>query len=99
MTGRQHMTGRQQWCDEVPAGPGGAMTDEVGVITGPLTVRTTAVAGGLVRIEVQYTDAEEWYTLTGSPVPHHGDPAAVHAAALAAVRAGRAAEAPGAAPA
>ncbi|MEW2417260.1 hypothetical protein AB0953_26535 [Streptomyces sp. NPDC046866] len=88
------MTGRQQWQDRVLAGPGGAMTDEVGVITGPLTVRTTAVAGGLARIDVQYTDAEEWYTLTGSPVAHRGAPAAVHAAALAAVRAGRAAEAP-----
>nr|WSW42012.1 hypothetical protein OG296_02035 [Streptomyces sp. NBC_01001] len=92
------MTGRQQWYDGVLAGPGGAMTDEVGVITGPLTVRTTAVAGGRVRIEIQYTDAEEWYTLTGSPVPHHGDPAAVHAAVLAAVRAGHAAGAPGPAP-
>ncbi|MET9958419.1 hypothetical protein ABZ128_04915 [Streptomyces sp. NPDC006326] len=91
------MTERQQqvqWQDEVPAGPGGAMTDEVGVITGPLTVRTTVAAGGLVRIGIQYTDAEEWYTLTGSPVPHHGRPAAVHAAALAAVRAGGAAQAP-----
>ncbi|MFI5673016.1 hypothetical protein [Streptomyces sp. NPDC051704] len=96
MTGRQHGGGRQQWCDEVLAGPGGAMTDEVGVITGPLTLRTTALPDGrLVRIEVQYKDAEEWYALTGSPVAHHGDPAAVHAAALAAVRAGHAAEAPG----
>ncbi|MFD5510879.1 hypothetical protein ACFWIB_24335 [Streptomyces sp. NPDC127051] len=95
MTGRQHMAGRQQWCDEVLAGPGGAMTDEVGVITGPLTLRTTALPdGGQARIEVQYKDAEEWYTLTGSPVRHHGDPAAVHAAALAAIRTGHAAEAP-----
>ncbi len=88
------MTGRQQWQDRVLAGPGGAMTDEVGVITGPLTVRTTAVADGLARVDIQYTDAEEWYTLTGSPVPHRGEPAAVHAATLAAVRAGHAAEAP-----
>ncbi|MEU7556154.1 hypothetical protein AB0B01_28135 [Streptomyces sp. NPDC044571] len=90
MTQRQ----RVQWEDRVAAGPGGAMTDEVGVITGPVTVRTTVAAGGLVRIEIQYTDAEEWYTLTGSPVPHHGRPADVHAAALAAVRAGRAAQVP-----
>ncbi|MER7463770.1 hypothetical protein [Streptomyces sp. NPDC097981] len=93
MTGRQ-----QQWQDRVTAGPGGAMTDEVGVITGPLTLRTTAVAGGLVRIEIQYTDAEEWYTLTGSPVPDRGDAAAVHAATLAAIRSGHAAEAPRTAP-
>lgn len=89
------MTGALQWQDEVTAGPGGAMTDEVGVITGPLTLRTTAVAGERVRFDVQYTGAEEWYTLTGSPLPHHGDPAALHTAALAALRAGHAAQAPG----
>ncbi|MFF4104993.1 hypothetical protein [Streptomyces sp. NPDC001903] len=95
MTGRQHTAGPRQWCDEVLAGPGGAMTEEVGVITGPLTLRTTALPDGrLVRIDVQYKDAEEWYTLTGSPVPHHADPAAVHRAALAAVRTGHAAQAP-----
>ncbi|MFG2987860.1 hypothetical protein ACGFZK_00795 [Streptomyces sp. NPDC048257] len=92
------MTQARQWQDEVLAGPGGAMTDEVGVITGPLTLRTTAVAGGLVRFDVQYKDADEWYTLTGSPRAHHGAPAAAHAAALAAVRAGGAAQAPGAPP-
>ncbi|MCX5010028.1 hypothetical protein OG765_03370 [Streptomyces sp. NBC_00555] len=92
------MTGGQQWQDEVLAGPGGAMTDEVGVITGPVTLRTTAVAGGLASFGIQYKDADEWYTLTGSPLPHHGDPAALHTAALAAVRAGHAAQAPGTAP-
>lgn len=90
---------RQQWQDEVLAGPGGAMTDEVGVITGPLTLRTTAVAGGLVRFDVQYKDADEWwYALSGGPLPHHGDPASLHAAALAAIAAGGGAQAPGTAP-
>ncbi|MFD6974871.1 hypothetical protein [Streptomyces sp. NPDC059979] len=89
---------RPQWQDEVLAGPGGAMTDEVGVITGPLTLRTTAVAGDLVRFDVQYKDADEWYTLTGSPLPHHGVPAALHAAALAAIHAGGGAVAPGTGP-
>ncbi|MFG2487384.1 hypothetical protein ACGFSI_32100 [Streptomyces virginiae] len=89
------MTRPQQWQDEVLAGPGGAMTDEVGVITGPLTLRTTVVAGGLVRFDVQYKDADEWYVLTGSPRAHHNGPAALHAAALAAIRAGGGAEAPG----
>ncbi|MGR4878416.1 hypothetical protein ACIPUC_03135 [Streptomyces sp. LARHCF249] len=93
------MTDAQQWQDEVLAGPGGAMTDEVGVITGPVTLRTTVVAGGLARFDIQYKDADEWYTLTGSPLPHHGEPAALHAAALAAVGAGHAAQAPGSAPA
>ncbi|MFE0605269.1 hypothetical protein ACFW2T_25015 [Streptomyces sp. NPDC058892] len=90
------MTGAEHWQDDVLAGPGGAMTDEVGVVTGPLTLRTTAAAGGTVRFDVQYKDADEWYTLTGSPRPHHGAPAALHAAALAAIRAGGAAEAPAA---
>ncbi|MFD7910018.1 hypothetical protein ACFV30_04735 [Streptomyces sp. NPDC059752] len=89
------MTQPHRWQDEVLAGPGGAMTDEVGVITGPLTLRTTEVAGGLVRFEVQYEDADEWYALTGSPRAHRGNPAALHAAALAAVRAGGGAVAPG----
>ncbi|MFD3548358.1 hypothetical protein ACFWUW_22625 [Streptomyces sp. NPDC058655] len=96
MTGATPAAGRRQ--DEVKAGPGGAMTDEVGVITGPLTLRTTEQDGGLLRFDVQYTDADEWYTLTGSPLPHHGDPAALHAAALEAIRAGGGAQAPGTGP-
>ncbi|MET8749910.1 hypothetical protein ABZW32_07455 [Streptomyces sp. NPDC004667] len=88
------MTGPERtWQDEVLAGPGGAMTDEVGVITGPLTLRTTGGAAGTVRFAIQYTDADEWYTLTGSPVAH-GDPYALHRAALRAVRAGGGAVAP-----
>ncbi|MEV7520084.1 hypothetical protein [Streptomyces sp. NPDC091371] len=93
------MTGALHWQDDVTAGPGGAMTDEVGVVTGPLTLRTTAVPGDLVRFDVQYEDADEWYTLTGSPLPHRGDPASLHTAALSAIRAGRAAQAPGTGPA
>ncbi|MBT2404274.1 MULTISPECIES: hypothetical protein [unclassified Streptomyces] len=89
------MTAVHHWQDQVLAGPGGAMTDEVGVITGPLTLRTTAGSDGKVRFEIQYTDADEWYTLTGSPLPH-GDPRALHTAALAAIRAGKGAEAPSA---
>ncbi|MEU6311018.1 hypothetical protein [Streptomyces sp. NPDC047014] len=98
MTGPE-APGTGRWEDDVLAGPGGAMTDEVGVVTGPLTLRTTAEEGGRARFEVQYKDAEEWYTLTGSPRPHHGDPAALHAAALAAIHAGGGACAPGADPA
>ncbi|MFD7256485.1 hypothetical protein [Streptomyces sp. NPDC059874] len=93
------MTDALHWQDDVTAGPGGAMTDEVGVVTGPLTLRTTALPGGLARFDVQYKDAEEWYTLTGSPLPHHGAPASLHAAALAAIRTGGAARAPGTGPA
>ncbi|MDJ0382078.1 hypothetical protein [Streptomyces sp. G-G2] len=78
----------QQWVDKVAAGPGGAMTEEVGVITGDLTLRTTARAGGQDLIEIQYADADEWYRL--SPGPHllEHTPQARHTAALAVVRAG-----------
>ena len=55
--------------DRVKAGPGGAMTDEVGVITGDLTVATSLQPDGRAGVAVQYTDADEWYTLTGSPAP------------------------------
>ncbi|MGW0391312.1 hypothetical protein ACWDYJ_10480 [Streptomyces sp. NPDC003042] len=87
------MTAPGPWQDQVLAGPGGAMTDEVGVITGPLTLRTTGGPDGKVRFEVQYTDADEWYTLAGSPVAH-GDPYALHTAALSAIRDGHGAGAP-----
>jgi hypothetical protein len=40
------------------------MTDEVGVVTGPLTLRTE-VSGREVTLRVQYKDAEEWYAVTG----------------------------------
>ncbi|MGW3209007.1 hypothetical protein [Streptomyces sp. NPDC001135] len=56
--------------DEVTAGPGGVMTDDVGVITGDLTVRTTPDPDGrTAHVNLQYTGADEWYTLTGSPTP------------------------------
>ncbi|PSJ26713.1 hypothetical protein B7P34_21560 [Streptosporangium nondiastaticum] len=81
--------------DQVTAGPGGAMTDDVGVITGDLTVATSALPGGKARVDVQYTGAEEWYTLTGSPVPVPEDGlAALHARVLDRIREGGAAEVP-----
>ncbi|GAA2718360.1 MULTISPECIES: hypothetical protein [Streptomyces] len=88
---RQH----EQYVDEVLAGPGGAMTDEVGVITGDLTVVTAGRADGRADVHVQYTGAEEWYVLTGSPasVPAAGLHA-LHRAVLEAVRAGGGAEVP-----
>ncbi len=44
--------------------PGGVMTDEAGVITGELTLRTE-LAGDQVTLHVQYKDADEWYAVTG----------------------------------
>ncbi|WP_271215884.1 hypothetical protein [Streptosporangium carneum] len=47
------------------------MTDEVGVITGDVTVRTE-ICDDRVHVQIQYTGAEEWYTLTGTPLPLEG---------------------------
>ncbi|PRY32646.1 hypothetical protein [Umezawaea tangerina] len=47
------------------AGPGGIMTDDVGVITGELELRTVLAEDGSVRAEVRYEGADEWYALTG----------------------------------
>jgi hypothetical protein len=50
---------------DITAGPGGVMTNEVGVITGELTVRTEVAESGKLTVHVQYKEAEEWYVLTG----------------------------------
>ena len=64
---------------DITTGPGGVMTDEVGVITGDLTVRTE-YAGGRVTVRVQYRDADEWYAVTGgtAPLADESDLEAVH---------------------
>ncbi|MEU3453125.1 hypothetical protein ABZ671_05925 [Micromonospora sp. NPDC006766] len=76
--------GPQQRTTDITAGPGGVMTDEVGVVTGELTL-CTEYADGQVTLHVQYKDADEWYVVTGGKVPL-ADPAgldAVHAIAVA----------------
>lgn len=68
---------------DIIAGPGGVMTDEVGVITGELTLRTE-LTDGQVTLRVQYKDADEWYLVTGGRT-RLADPAdldAVHAIAV-----------------
>jgi hypothetical protein len=52
---------------DVTAGPGGVMTDEVGVVTGDLTVRTEAAEDGSVRALVAYQGALDWYMVTDGP--------------------------------
>lgn len=81
--------------DEITAGAGGAMTVEVGVITGDLTVRTTRRTDGMVDVAVQYTGADEWYALQGSPatVPD-GELEEYHERVLDEVQQGGEAEAP-----
>jgi len=69
---------------DIVAAPGGVMTDEVGVVTGELTLRTELSAGE-VALRVRYRDADEWYVVTGGRATL-ADPAdldAVHAIAVA----------------
>lgn len=68
---------------DIVAGPGGVMTDEVGVVTGDLTLKTV-VDGGTARLSVQYKDAAEWYAVTGGAVAvkDPADAAAVHQLAV-----------------
>ncbi|MEY9968408.1 hypothetical protein ABIA33_006492 [Streptacidiphilus sp. MAP12-16] len=71
------------------------MTDELGVITGELTVHTTWIEGE-AQITVQYLGGEDWYTLSGSPVPAADEVTAraLHQAAVEAVKHGAGAQAP-----
>ncbi|MCX4775427.1 hypothetical protein OG435_01085 [Streptomyces sp. NBC_01264] len=73
------------------------MTDEVGVVTGDVTLTTEAGPDGTAQAQIQYTGAEEWYTLTGSPAPlPPGGLAVFHKHVVEAVKAGGAAEVPAA---
>jgi hypothetical protein len=49
---------------DLTAGPGGVMTNEVGVITGDLTLRSE-LDGTKLTLRVQYKEADEWYVVTG----------------------------------
>ncbi len=42
------------------------MTDEVGVVTGDLELRTDLADDGKLRALVRYEGAEEWYAVTGA---------------------------------
>jgi hypothetical protein len=66
---------------DIVAGPGGVMTDEVGVVTGELTLRSEIGAEGSFVVKVQYKEAEEWYSVTGAKgtLKDPADLAAVHA--------------------
>jgi hypothetical protein len=61
------------------------MTDEVGVVTGDLTLRTELDESGSAVLRVQYKDAAEWYTVTGAraKLTDPADLEAVHAVAVA----------------
>ena len=71
---------------DITAGPGGVMTDESGVVTGELTLRSTLDPQALtVTLSVQYKDAAELYAVTGGKctVAAAADLDAVHAIAVA----------------
>jgi hypothetical protein len=61
------------------AGPG-VMTEDVGVITGELELRTVIGPDGAVTAKVRYAGAEEWYRLRGGQckLADAADHAAVH---------------------
>jgi hypothetical protein len=59
------MPSAEQRTTDIVAGPGGVMTDEVGVVTGELTLRSE-VTQGRYALTVQYRDAAEWYRVTGA---------------------------------
>jgi hypothetical protein len=77
------MTGQRYTSDFTP-GPGGVMTDEVGVVTGELTLATEVTDDGQAILRVQYLDADEWYTVTGGRyhLPGTANGKALHDAAL-----------------
>lgn len=57
----------------IQAPAGGVMTDEVGTITGDLTLEPQHSPSGDVTLRVQYTGADEWYTVTGAHLKVNGN--------------------------
>lgn len=64
------MPSPKQRTTDIVAGPGGVMTDEVGVVTGDLTLQSELTDGTYV-LKVQYKGADEWYTATGTKTSLH----------------------------
>ncbi|GGM47169.1 hypothetical protein GCM10012275_17810 [Longimycelium tulufanense] len=73
-----------QRSSEFKAAPGGVMTDEVGVITGDLELRTSHTEDGMVTVEIRYAGADEWYRISAAEVKLHDprDHDAIHTALL-----------------
>src|SRR5918998_5185210 len=47
---------------------GGVMTEEAGAVTGDLELLTRPAEVGALEALVRYAGAEEWYTVSGSPL-------------------------------
>ena len=54
---------------------GGVMTEEAGAVTGDLELLTRPMeaGGGALSVLLRYAGAEEWYTVSGSPVAASGE--------------------------
>lgn len=67
---------------------GGVMTRQVGAVSGPLIVRFRGEDDGLVCVEVAYEGTDEFYTVSGSPLParaHLADEILAHLASDAGI--------------
>ncbi len=53
---------------DIIAPAGGVMTDEVGAVTGELTLATEIVGDREVILKVQYKGADEWYRVTDATI-------------------------------
>lgn len=62
------------------ASPDGVMTNEVGVISGELELRSTCAEDGTLELAIRYVGAEESYTVIGQDYRLHDvrDHAVVH---------------------
>ncbi|WP_070327984.1 hypothetical protein [Exiguobacterium aurantiacum] len=49
----------------------GVMTEEVGVISGELELKTTCQEDGTLELTITYVGAAEWYTLPGKDYKLH----------------------------
>ncbi|MBB1242350.1 hypothetical protein GL263_01980 [Streptomyces durbertensis] len=76
-------------------GSAGVRSDELGVMTGDVTVHTTW-DGSQAYVAVQYSGASDWYTMSGSPVAcqSEADSRNLHQAVVEAVREGGASGVP-----
>ncbi|GLZ37579.1 hypothetical protein [Actinokineospora sp. NBRC 105648] len=53
-----------EYSSPLNAGPG-VMTEEAGVVTGDLELRSTLGPDGVLTAKVRYAGADEWYRLRG----------------------------------
>lgn len=53
------------------ATPDGVLTNEVGVISGELELRTSCADDGALELAIRYAGADEWYTVHGTDYRLH----------------------------